>query len=154
MKKRLLPILAILMSIIVSSCGTSAAASSEDAAAIDVPIDGVVENSDAIPSEDAGIIEEPTVSDVPASSEAPSSSEAVSSKATSSSGKQTTVIADNDYSVSVEDKGDKVSDTVYITDDGTKYHRSGCRYLKDSKHEISRADAKAQGYEPCKVCNP
>jgi hypothetical protein len=44
--------------------------------------------------------------------------------------------------------------TVYITDTGTKYHRSGCRYLKESQHAISLADAKAQGYEPCKVCDP
>lgn len=44
--------------------------------------------------------------------------------------------------------------TVYITDTGGKYHRSGCRYLKKSKHAISLSDAKAQGYTPCKVCKP
>ncbi len=46
------------------------------------------------------------------------------------------------------------SDTVYITSSGTKYHRLGCRYLKKGGTPISRADAKAQGYTPCSVCNP
>ena len=44
--------------------------------------------------------------------------------------------------------------TVYITDTGSKYHRAGCRYLKDSQHEISLSSAKSNGYEPCKVCKP
>lgn len=44
--------------------------------------------------------------------------------------------------------------TVYITNTGGKYHRDGCRYLKNSQIAISTADARAQGYEPCKVCNP
>ena len=44
--------------------------------------------------------------------------------------------------------------TVYITKTGTKYHRDGCKYLIKSKIPISLKDAKAQGYEPCKVCNP
>ncbi len=43
---------------------------------------------------------------------------------------------------------------VYITATGKKYHRSGCRHLKDSKIEIPLDDAIAQDYEPCKVCNP
>ncbi len=43
---------------------------------------------------------------------------------------------------------------VYITDTGSKYHQSGCRYLEDSQHEISLSSAIAQGYEPCKVCKP
>lgn len=42
--------------------------------------------------------------------------------------------------------------TVYITNSGTKYHKSGCKYLKKSKTAISLSDALAQGYEPCKVC--
>ena len=46
------------------------------------------------------------------------------------------------------------SATVYITDTGKKYHRSGCRYLKDSKHAISLEKAKQNGYSPCSVCNP
>lgn len=44
--------------------------------------------------------------------------------------------------------------TVYITATGTKYHRDGCRYLQKSKIPIALEEAKAQGYEPCGVCNP
>lgn len=40
---------------------------------------------------------------------------------------------------------------VYITNTGTKYHKSGCHYLK-SKIKISLAAAKAKGYTACKVC--
>lgn len=44
--------------------------------------------------------------------------------------------------------------TVYITATGSKYHRSGCRYLRQSKYSISLSNAKAQGYTPCSVCRP
>jgi hypothetical protein len=44
--------------------------------------------------------------------------------------------------------------TVYITATGKKYHLGSCRYLKESKIPISLSDAKAQGYTPCKVCDP
>jgi competence protein ComEC len=44
--------------------------------------------------------------------------------------------------------------TVYVTNMGRKYHNAGCRYLKNSKIAISLKEAKKQGYEPCKVCNP
>jgi micrococcal nuclease len=44
--------------------------------------------------------------------------------------------------------------TVYITKTGEKYHADGCRYLAQSKIPIPLADAKARGYEPCKVCGP
>lgn len=44
--------------------------------------------------------------------------------------------------------------TVYITDTGSKYHRSGCRYLSRSEHAISLSDALARGYDACSVCRP
>lgn len=44
--------------------------------------------------------------------------------------------------------------TVYVTKTGSKYHTSSCRYLKHSKIPISLESAKAQGYDPCSVCNP
>jgi hypothetical protein len=47
-----------------------------------------------------------------------------------------------------------VGQTVYITRTGEKYHDGGCRYLRRSCIEISLANAIAQGYEPCSVCNP
>ncbi len=46
------------------------------------------------------------------------------------------------------------SETVYITNTGSKYHRGSCRYLKKSKIAISKSDAIAQGYDACSVCNP
>lgn len=45
-------------------------------------------------------------------------------------------------------------EVVYITDTGTKYHAGDCKHLEKSKIEISLPDAKEQGYEPCKICNP
>lgn len=48
---------------------------------------------------------------------------------------------------------EKQSVTVYITKTGSKYHRSGCRYLSKSKIPISLEDARG-AYSPCSVCNP
>lgn len=42
--------------------------------------------------------------------------------------------------------------TVYITNTGSKYHKSGCQYLKESKIPISLSNAKARGYTPCSKC--
>lgn len=49
---------------------------------------------------------------------------------------------------------DSTSYTVYITKTGTKYHSSGCSYLKKSKISISKDSAIAQGYTACSRCNP
>ncbi len=43
---------------------------------------------------------------------------------------------------------------VYVTETGTKYHRSGCQYLSQSKIAITLNEAKRKGYEPCSKCNP
>lgn len=42
--------------------------------------------------------------------------------------------------------------TVYITRTGNKYHKDGCRYLRQSKIAISLSDAQAQGYTACSIC--
>ncbi len=47
-----------------------------------------------------------------------------------------------------------VSDIVYITRTGEKYHRGSCRYLSKSKIPIERKEAIARGYTPCSVCRP
>jgi len=52
------------------------------------------------------------------------------------------------------DEPTKNEHTVYITDTGSKYHRSGCRYLDQSKHEVDYDYAVANGYVACKVCKP
>ena len=51
-------------------------------------------------------------------------------------------------------KSKSKSKIVYITNTGSKYHCSGCRYLKKSKTKKSLSDAKLMGYSPCKVCRP
>ena len=44
------------------------------------------------------------------------------------------------------------SQTVYVTATGSKYHRSGCSYLRQSCYAISLNDAKARGYTACSRC--
>lgn len=44
--------------------------------------------------------------------------------------------------------------TVYITNSGSKYPTATCGMLKKSKIAIGRDKAIAEGYEPCKRCNP
>lgn len=44
--------------------------------------------------------------------------------------------------------------TVYITETGEKYHRSGCQYLRKSKIPISLGKAVERGYSRCSKCNP
>lgn len=46
------------------------------------------------------------------------------------------------------------TETVYVTKTGTKYHRADCQYLHKSKIPMPLREAKAQGYEACKVCKP
>ena len=44
--------------------------------------------------------------------------------------------------------------TVYITNTGSKYHRSGCSYLRQSSNAIDKNSAISQGYTACSRCNP
>jgi len=44
--------------------------------------------------------------------------------------------------------------TVYITNTGAKYHKKGCRYLKQSSIAIKKTSAVNQRYTACKVCRP
>lgn len=48
--------------------------------------------------------------------------------------------------------GEAVEETVHVTKTGNKYHRGGCRYLKQSDITISLSNAQAQGYSSCSVC--
>ena len=43
--------------------------------------------------------------------------------------------------------------TVYVTDTGTKYHNSGCRYLSESSRAIDLDSAIVQGYTACQACH-
>ena len=46
------------------------------------------------------------------------------------------------------------SSIVYITNTGSKYHRDGCQYLRQSQHAITLGSALEEGYSPCSKCNP
>nr|DAP79765.1 MAG TPA: Protein of unknown function (DUF4236) [Caudoviricetes sp.] len=46
------------------------------------------------------------------------------------------------------------TETVYVTNSGTKYHRAGCSHLKSSKIEMDKDAAIAAGYTACKSCKP
>ena len=43
--------------------------------------------------------------------------------------------------------------TVYVTNTGSKYHRDGCQYLRQSRIPISLKDAR-RSYSACSVCHP
>ena len=42
--------------------------------------------------------------------------------------------------------------TVYVTDNGKKYHAKNCSLAKTGKKGMTLAEAKKGGYEPCKSC--
>jgi hypothetical protein len=44
-------------------------------------------------------------------------------------------------------------ETVYVTRTGEKYHRAGCRYLRQSMIPTKLSDARGR-YAPCSVCRP
>jgi competence protein ComEC len=47
-----------------------------------------------------------------------------------------------------------ISETVYITESGSKYHKEGCKYLSSSKIPINREEAINKGFQACGVCKP
>lgn len=59
-----------------------------------------------------------------------------------------------DCEKNVVDNSEDASDVVYITNEGTKYHRSWCSYLSSSKKAININDAIDKGYAPCSRCSP
>ena len=46
------------------------------------------------------------------------------------------------------------SDTVYVTENGKKYHNDGCRFLDKSQKPMRKEEAIKAGYGPCDVCKP
>jgi hypothetical protein len=55
---------------------------------------------------------------------------------------------------SIAPKQKRVEETFYITKTGARYHRGSCHHLRRSAFPITRAEAEAQGYTPCRVCYP
>ena len=47
-----------------------------------------------------------------------------------------------------------VADEVFVTPNGTKYHKESCRLIKNkgSLSKIDKAQAVKNGYGPCKKC--
>lgn len=54
----------------------------------------------------------------------------------------------------VKDETVNTGELVVITMQGEKYHKPNCRTIKQEKERISKQEAIARGYEPCKVCKP
>jgi DNA-directed RNA polymerase subunit RPC12/RpoP len=55
---------------------------------------------------------------------------------------------------SIAPKRKQVEETFYITKTGARYHRGSCHHLRRSAYPITRAEAEAQGYTPCRVRYP
>ena len=68
---------------------------------------------------------------------------------TSSPSKQTTT-----SQVDASSMPSSISESVYVTQSGEKYHYAGCQYIrgKDNLSEMTEAEAIGEGYEPCSVC--
>ena len=45
------------------------------------------------------------------------------------------------------------TEKVYVTENGTRYHRNDCRLVKVAKTAIALDEARGS-YQPCKVCLP
>lgn len=49
-------------------------------------------------------------------------------------------------------KAQQISEVAYVTNTGSKYHRSGCQYLWNSSIKTTVSDARASGYSACSKC--
>ncbi|HLW30709.1 MAG TPA: hypothetical protein VKX40_00500 [Aequorivita sp.] len=47
-----------------------------------------------------------------------------------------------------------ISETVYVTKTGSKYHRGTCHHLRKSKIRTTKSEAKNNGYTACSHCKP
>lgn len=43
---------------------------------------------------------------------------------------------------------------VYMSHGSKKYHKKGCKFIREEENPISVSDAEAMGLTPCKVCKP
>ncbi len=62
-------------------------------------------------------------------------------------------VTDRDFSPTSDGREPASDGTVYVTNSGTKFHRSTCRFLKDSRRSITRSNAE-RSYEACGICRP
>ena len=61
-----------------------------------------------------------------------------------------TTEAESTAEATTKEKSD--SGICFVTSSGTKYHRSGCSYLKKSSTKMTVQEAKDCGYSPCSRC--
>ena len=47
-----------------------------------------------------------------------------------------------------------LSQTVYKTPSGNKFHTSTCRFVKNVSHQLNVEQAYSKGLSPCSVCKP
>jgi hypothetical protein len=64
----------------------------------------------------------------------------------------TATIAETAPASSLAPKRKQAEETFYITKTRARYHRSTCHHLRRSAYPITRAEAEACGYTPCRVC--
>lgn len=82
-------------------------------------------------------------------------STSTSSSNTNKTNNKTTTNSSSSSSISNgSTSNDETSETVWVGNTGTKYHRQSCRTLKGKGHKITLKEALAEGREPCKVCKP
>lgn len=69
-----------------------------------------------------------------------------------SSGSSGSSVSSGSSGSTTSSTSDTQSVTVYITNTGSKYHKNGCQYLRESKNAVTLAQAKSWGYTPCSRC--
>lgn len=69
---------------------------------------------------------------------------------TTAKNSEPTTEAESTAEATTKEKSD--SGVCFVTSSGTKYHRSGCSYLKKSSTKMTVQEAKDCGYSPCSRC--
>ena len=83
--------------------------------------------------------------------EAPNTSEATTQAKSETEATEASTQKEEITSPTAESEEDRQG-TYYVTNSGTKYHKSTCSYLSKSRISIALSDAKAKGYSPCSRC--
>lgn len=77
-----------------------------------------------------------------------------SSSANNSSGESSSASSSSSGFKPAQSNVNQSGGEFIITATGKKYHRSGCRTIKQVKATVSREEAESMGYGPCGVCHP
>jgi hypothetical protein len=139
----------LLVGVLVAGCGSTAQLVSS-------PSDATFDPTASSATATSELVESTTLSSAPTTTTvAPTTTTTVAPTTTTAQPTSTTVevttTVTETTTTTVDDSG---SYTVYVTKTGTKYHRGSCSSLSKSKIPMTLAEAKAEGYEPCKICKP